>query len=190
MTEPTYLARIYRPVHTRQKLRHDGKLIGCTETCTKMLADAVTFGALHTTELECRELSGEWPPNDKSPGLNLRQVETIAGELRIDFYNKSGEPWARVVQYLGEAENRRVIAQLWAADIGGPAVDHAVLLQALRLYQGRAQVLANDPLRATEEWFEVADIRKAMETFADRHGVPDDLRFGVSRPLPYVAQGA
>jgi hypothetical protein len=190
MTEPTYLARIYRPAHLKQKLRYNGKLIGCTETATAMFADAVTFGGLHTTERECRILSGEWPPSPTSPGLNLGQVEAIAGKLRIDFDNRSGESWADVMRYLGEADNRRVIAQLWAADIGGPAVDHAILLQAIRQYQGRDQLLGNDPLRSAEKWYEVADVRKAMETFADRHGDPARLWFGIGRKLAYVAEGA
>ena len=187
----TTVAAIYRPAHIRQRTRYNGHLIGCTETSLAMYADAVTFGGLITTETECRALSGEWPPDPSSPGLNLSQIDRVAAKLRIDFTNGSGGTWADVAAYLSEDQNRRVIAQIWYAAIGGTAIGHALLLQGIRSYQGRPQLLGNDPMKTVEEWWPPERIQAAMEAFGKRTGMaPGQLRFGYSATLPYQAKEA
>lgn len=182
-------AVIYRPTHIRQRLRYNLKLIGCTETCLAMYADAVTFGGLSTTEKECRELSGEWPPDTASPGLNLTQVDKVAAKLRIPFTNATGRTWEDVEKALSQEGNRRVIAQVWYADLGGTPIGHAILLQGIRQYQGRLQLLGNDPMKTAEQWWDPEDVRKAMQSFGVRTGLPlGQLRFGMSDQLPYMAK--
>lgn len=189
------VAVIYRPDHIRQRLRYGGRLIGCTETCLAMYADAVTFGGLTTSEAECRALSGEVPPDPASPGLNLRQIDQVAAKLRIQFRNATGEAWPDVERYLSTDDNRRIIAQVWYdAMPGGTPIGHALLLQGIRSWQGRIRLFGNDPLRNDAEWWEVADVRRAMEEFGKRTDMPrnDDgdqtLRFGVSDMLPFMAR--
>ena len=193
MAEKRYLARIYRPKQQQQTRRFPagGPLIGCTETSFAMFVDAVTFGGCLVTEDIVRTLSGEEPPNPASPGLNLDQLETVARKLHVEFTNVTGQGWADVERYLGASENRRIVAQLWYADIGGGAIGHAFHLQALRVRNGRRQVLANDPMKKAAAWYDADRVRRAMTTFADRTGVPGDgLRFGLGKRLALVAAGA
>ena len=187
-----YLARIYRPKHIQQKLKVNSKLIGCSDTSLAVYVDAVTFGGCLVTEAQVRALSSEPIPDPKSPGLNIPQLVAVAKKLHVVLADRSGETLADMRRYL--SENRRIVAQLWAADIGGPAVGHAIHIQALRARPGGIagfEFLINDPLKKTAQWIQDDKVFRAMNRFGDMTGVPGKgTRFAVSKKLKYVAYGA
>lgn len=189
----TYPARIYRPRHQRQRTLYNGKLIGCTETSFAMGVDATTFGGCRVTESICRKLSGEWPPDPNSPGLNIPQLVTIARKLHVPFVDASGGDKDAVKAALDA--NQRIVAQIWYARIGGTNIGHALLLQARRRRPGGIEGyewLVNDPMKTAEQWIDQERVIVAMNDFAIRTGVPGDgLRWGLfTNKLPYIADGA
>lgn len=182
-------ARIYRPRHQQQKLKVNGKLYGCSDTSLAMLVDASTFGGCRVTEGIVRSLSSEPKPDPKSPGLNIRQLVEVARKLHVPFVDKSGETLADMKRYLGE--NRRIVAQLWYADIGHGAFGHAIHIQAWRVRPGGiagGEFLINDPLKTKEQWMQDDKVLAGMNHFGDMTGVPGKgTRFGVGRVLPFIA---
>ena len=188
-------ARIYRNAHIQQKLRTtSGALYGCTDSCGAMFADSVTLGGVKITEAGFRKLSPEPQYDPNSPGLNIPQFVYTLGKLRIKAYDKSGETWTDLVDYLGE--DRRVMLQLdlrTLNDCGNSPIGHAVFLQALRkitLANGTREyrILGDNPLCSVSKWYSPATLKAAAERFEDQTGVPGaGIRFAVSRIVPYMA---
>lgn len=63
--------------------------VDCTAWCGAILVDAHTSGAIKTTGAAVRRHSGEVPPDPRSPGLNLPQVDTAVlditnGKVNLD----------------------------------------------------------------------------------------------------------
>lgn len=181
-----YPARIFRAPGQKQKTRFEGKLIGCTETSFAVGCGDTSNNALRVTEVICRKLSGEWPPDPNSPGLNQGQLVKVAEKLHIPYKDGSGHVWQWMIDRLNE--NRRIVAQLWYADIGGGNISHALLLEAYRADKG---ILGMDPITGKRKWYKAADIKKAMTTFAVKTNVSGGgLRFGYFQKCKYVASGA
>lgn len=185
-------ARVYRPVHIQQKLRTPlGVLYGCTDTSTAMFADAVTLGGTRITEAGVRKMSSEPNPDPASPGLNLSQAQAVLSKLRIVSSDKTGHTWGELVDYL-HAE-RRIILQhdMYYLDDktgGRNHVGHAMLLQALRRFDGKWQILGNNPTMTEAHWYSPDALKKAATVFADQTNVPGDgIRFLISRVVPRMA---
>lgn len=172
----------YRPAARRQTLRFAGKLIGCTDTVFAMGVDAATVGALFITEAQVRAMSDEASPDPSSPGLNLGQLDKIAGKLRVEFTPRRGDPWSELVTELDR--NAAVVAQLWYADIGGTPIGHAIYLQ--RVASGRAYGV--DPMKGVYGSWAVNDVLRGMRHFADRAGLSTGLLWGAFRPAPWLAR--
>jgi hypothetical protein len=150
------------------------------------IADA-TMDSVYITEVGVREMSGEWPitAGNKSPGLNQDQLEKVADKLHFRYAKCNGQGWAAVVKAL--REERRIVAQLWYATIGGGNIGHAVLLEALR----GSRILFVDPITAKRGWISATKVRKAMSDLAQIEGLgPDDLFWGKTAPVPLIAGGA
>lgn len=168
---------IYEPAQIVQTLRFGGALIGCTETSAAMLADAVTLGGVHLTEIELRKASGEWPPDPASPGLRQSQVVKALGFYGIYYRNMTGREWDQLVRAVDA--NRKVIAQLHH-DAFAP-VPHAVLLTQRK----GGKMLVHNPLHAKAEWVAESTVRAGMVRLANGAG----LYWGQSRNVPYRALG-
>ena len=191
----TVKARIYRNRHIQQRLRtSSGALYGCTDTCGAMFADSVTLGGVKITEAGFRKLSPEPQYDPHSPGLNIPQFIATLAKLRIAAFDKSGETWGDLVEYLGE--DRRVLLQLdlhTLNDCGSSSIGHAVFLQALRkitLANGKREyrILGDNPLCTGSKWYSPATLKAAAERFGDQTNVPGNgIRFAVSRVVPYMA---
>lgn len=188
-----YPARIFRAPGQKQKTLFQGKLIGCTETAFAVGCGDTTNGALKVTEEIVRHLSGEWPPDPKSPGLNQNQLDKVAAKLHIDYTDASGYTWDYLVARCNE--NRRLVIQLWYADIGGGKIGHAFLMEAIRPIKVKGKTVSSalcmDPITGKRKWYPVTTVRKAMQTFATMTGVSNGgLRFGYFQICKYVAAGA
>lgn len=178
----------YTPPSLRQRLTYQGKLIGCTETSFAMAARAQALGGLKVTELLCRSLSGEWPPDPSSPGLNQDQLEAVARRLHMPYSDGTGGTWADVAQKL--REDRKLVVQLWYADIGGTPIGHALYLDVIRTTRDGVEVGGVDPMVGRRKWYRAADVRRAMETFGRRTGLPaGQVRYGFTREVPLMAVG-
>ena len=185
-------ARVYLPVHIQQKLRTPlGVLYGCTDSSTAMLEDAGKLGGTRISELGVRRLSSEPNPDPASPGLNLSQAQGVLTKLRIASSDKTGYTWAELIDYLHAG--RRVILQhdMYYLDdpTGGRAhVGHAMLLQAARHFDGRWQILGNNPAMGQAHWYSPEALKRAATVFADQTNVPGDgLRYLISRVVPLMA---
>jgi hypothetical protein len=166
-----------RPI--KQELRFNGKLIGCTDTCLAMAANAQARGGLHITEAIVRAESGEQHPDPSSPGLNQMQLERVATRLHFDYSDQSGHSWAA----FGKAVSARrlVIASLWYADIGGTPIGHAVLVNG-RI--GKLYAII-DPMKGKQGTVSPTKLHRAMATFADKANWPaGELIYGVTRVVP------
>ncbi len=177
-------ARIYRPTHIRQRATYAGKLIGCSETSTAMLADAVSMGAVKLTEIQSRSLSSEPHPDPASPGLNIPQCLGILRKLRIvGTFDATGRTWSQFVDDL--QFERRCLVQLYQGVLTGrgKTVPHMVLVQAYR----SIGFLINNPLDAANVWVSPERLRAAMTTYAADTGVPNKgLRYAASKAVPRV----
>lgn len=171
----------YHAKPIKQKLRLNGVLIGCTDTAFAMLVDAATLGGVVVTEAQVRGLSTEAKPDPISPGLNLQQLEGVAARLRIDFESMKGQSWDTLEA--GLRQNRRVVAQLWYADIGGGNIGHAVYLEQLR--GDKARIV--DPIKGAYEFIATARLKAGMKEFALRNGLTTGLYWGRSRPTPWLS---
>lgn len=165
----------------RQALRFAGKLIGCTDTCMAMLANAQALGGMHVTELIVRDLSGEAHPDPDSPGLDQMQLETVGRRLHIEYTDMTGHDWVAFGRAV--SARRLVIASLWYADIGGTPIGHAVLVVGRigRLYA------IYDPMKGTRSTVSPTKLHKAMQTFATKAHRPSGLIYGQSRRVPTIA---
>lgn len=164
----------------------------CTAYCMAMLVNDSTLGGLQSiTGRRIRLLSNEPTPDPASPGLNLQQMKAVAGKLRIPFYLKTGEPWAKLVARVGREGASRAILQvdydIIQAQAPGLACqrtgdfDHALLI--VNVHDGK--VRASDPLcSGTKEYPEMA-IKAAADKFGRDHGmVGGGLYYAVSRVVP------
>lgn len=170
----------YRPKAFKQQLRYDGKLIGCTDTVMAIGVDGSTLGGSTPKEVDIRLLSGEWPADPASPGINLSQCDKVARKLFIPFTNGTGYSWAKMVGYIDTGH--AVLAQLWYSDIGGGNIGHAVYLWD----RDGNEFLGVDPIKGVWQRFRASDVKAGMEHFA--HVVGDGkLRYGVFRSTPLLA---
>ena len=189
MAAKRYPALIYRTAPHRQRMiatggPHKGALIGCTDTSLAMAIMDTTQDGLVIDEETVRALSGEGR-TDESPGLNMAQLDKVCGKLHVVFTDATGQTWSQLVAHSNE--NRRIVAQLWYADIGGSAIGHAVLVEAFR----DKGALIIDPMKGQREWISPAKLRKGMETFGAKTGLAAGrLRFGYLRRCTMVAAGA
>ncbi len=186
----TTKARLYRPAHIQQKLRTpSGSLYGCTDSSFAMFADAVTLGGVKITEAGVRKMSTEPVPDPQSPGLNIPQGIAVMAKLRIAAYDKSGQTWAHVIDYLNE--DRRVVLQVdnyVLNDCGRSHIGHCIFLQAVRKINGVYKILADNPACSTAKWYSPATLKAAAIRFGDQTNVPNDgIRFAVSRIVPRMA---
>lgn len=200
----TTQALVYRPTHHRQTMRAPstppyvaagtaGKLIGCTDTVTGMFADAVTHGGTNIGESGIRKLTGEVPPDPKSPGLNLPQAIAALWKLRIAAADKSGETWADLLRYLDQG--RYIILQhdmhFLGDGCGDNHVGHCMLLQTRRRLasaNGAIRIFGNNPMCPTAKWYVPSKVKEAAEAFGDQTGVPGNgIRFAISRTVPRIA---
>jgi hypothetical protein len=183
-------AHIYRPVHLRQRLTLNGKLIGCTDTTTAMFADAVTIGGCRITEAGVRKLSSEPVPDPASPGLSIPQAIAVLWKLRISAADATGQNFDTLRNHL--RQGRRIILQhdMFYLNDGCASghVGHCMLLQEERTFDGKTQILGDNPMCGTAKWYPVARIKAAAEAFGDQSGVPGDgIRFAISKIIPKIA---
>lgn len=181
----------YRPTHIRQRLTLNGKLYGCTDTVTAILADAATIGGTRITEAGVRKMSSEPVPDPASPGLNIPQAIAVLWKLRILATDKTGETWDDLLHYLDQGRYVMLQHDLYYLGDGGGHVGHNMLLQTRRRLasaNGAMRIFADNPAISTAKWYEPARVRQAAEAFADQTHVPGSgLRFAVSRIVPRIA---
>lgn len=186
-------ARLYRPVHQKQKLRTaSGSLYGCTDTTTAMFADAVTVGAVKITEAGVRKMSSEPIPDPASPGLNIPQAIAVLWKLRIGCADASGQDFDALLRYLNHGSGRRIIFQhdlYYLKDgTGGKHVGHCMLLQAQRVIDGKQMILGNNPMMTGAHWYTIAELKAAGEAFGKQSGVANNgVRFAISKVVPMIA---
>lgn len=182
----TATVTLYKTPSLRQRLVFGGVLIGCTDTSFAMAANAQACGGLAITETIVRSLSGEQNPDPASPGLNQSQLVRVARALHVAYTNASGDDWASLVSRIDAG--RRIVAQLWYADIGGSNIGHAIFIESRRTYRGVAQVGGVDPIKGRRAWYRASDVRHAMEHFGSMGGLPaGGLYYGYTRPVQLVA---
>ena len=168
----------YRPRAKLQRLRFDGVLIGCTDTCFAIGADAATAGGLSVNEAQVRALSNEAHPDPASPGLNLAQLVGVARKLHVGFYNRTGESFAQLDHYLDTCA--AVVAQV--DDPAFAAVPHAIYLHqhVAGTYRGV------NPLDGKWHTWPEHDVQRGMVSFARAH-IPVGVYFGSFRPTPWLS---
>lgn len=171
----------YHAKAIKQTMRFNGVLIGCTDTAFAMCVDAETLGGCRVTERYVRSLSNESHPDPKSPGLNLDQLSQVAQKLRVDFRSRKGANRAALIESLNN--NKRVVAQLWYAGIGGTPIGHAVYVEQVR--DGNARIV--DPIKGKYEWIDQTRLFDAMRTFADKAGLNEGLLWGETRACPWIS---
>jgi hypothetical protein len=138
-------------------------------------------------------MSDEWPikTSNKSPGLNQDQLVAVAKKLHFRYAKCNGQGWTALATAV--RENRRVVAQLWYAGIGGGNIGHAVLIEAFR-DRGNAvgtEALYVDPIPGHRAWIDASKLHKAMSDLAVIEGQGDDeLFWGKTAPGVYIAGGA
>lgn len=172
----------YRPTALKQKLRFEGVLIGCTDTVFAMLVDATTLGGCRVTEAQVRNLSDESHPDPNSPGLNLAQLEVVARKLHVAFKSRKGSNRAELLDSL--SINKRVLAQLWYAGIGGTNIGHAIYIE--RQTAGNMLDIV-DPIKGKRETMPQHRVFEAMETFARKNGLASGLFWGETRATQWMS---
>jgi len=177
---------IYKTPSLKQRVQYNGQLIGCTETSFAMAGNAQACGGIKLNEVLVRSLSDEARPDPDSPGLNQDQLVAVARKLHFPYSKGTGDPFASVLVRLGEG--RRVVAQLWYADIGGTQIGHAIFLESRRTDpQGVKWLGGVDPMKGRREWFRQSDVERGMERFGAMTGLPaGDTRHGYTRIVPLV----
>ena len=115
-----------------------------------------------------------------SPGLNLDQLEQVAQKLRVQFFKVTGGSRARLLTSL--AANKRVVAQLWYAGIGGTPIGHAVYVEKVTGKAPRRMARIVDPMKGVYSTVGFDRLCDAMDTFARKAGVPDGMLWGETRP--------
>lgn len=171
----------YHAAPIQQKLRFQGHLIGCTDTAFAMAVDAATLGGCIVTEALVRKLSNENHPDPESPGLNLGQLEDVADKLHVEFTAMRGNNRAQMAAAL--RNNRRVVAQLWYAGIGGTPIGHAVYVELIT-DSGKARIV--DPMKGRYEYIDQERLFSAMRTFAAKVGV-EGLMYGQTRSTQWLS---
>jgi len=186
----TYPAVIYKTPSLKQRITFQGSLIGCTDTCFAMAGNAQAIGGIKLTEALVRSLSNERFPNPASPGLNQDQLVDVARKLHFPYSKGNGNPFTSVITRI--EEGRRVVAQLWYADIGGSNIGHAIFLESRRKDSTGTWVLGGvDPIKGRREWFKQSQVEHAMEHFGRMNGLGSGGTFhGYTRIVPLLAQGA
>ena len=172
----------YHAKPIKQTLKFNGKLIGCTDTSFAMCVDAATLGGCIVTEKYVRSLSSEAKPDPESPGLNLDQLEGVAQKLRVEFTKVKGGSRANFKVHL--RQNRRIVAQLWYAGIGGTPIGHAVYVESISA-KGMARIV--DPMKGVYSLVPEGRLFDAMETFAKKAGVPKGLLYGATRGTQWLS---
>ena len=182
----TYRAGLYYASAFKQRTTFNGKLIGCTETCFAIGANDSTFGTMRLTEQIVRSLSGEWPPDPNSPGLNQAQLVKVAKTLHLRYASGVGNQWSEMIAAF--RQNRRVVAQLWYSEVGGGNIGHAFLLEELVT---ATTIRAVDPIFGVRKVYAASDIRAGMVLLSDKNNMPSNgLFYGQFGAVPYKAMGA
>ena len=177
---------IYKTPSLKQRIVYNGQLIGCTDTSFAMAGNAQACGGLKLTEALVRSLSNEARPDPVSPGLNQDQLVAVARKLHFPYSKGTGDPFTSVLTRLDEG--RRVVAQLWYADIGGTNIGHAIFLESRRTDPRGVRWLGGvDPIKGRREWFRQSDVERAMEHLGRMYGLPaGDTFHGYTRVVPRV----
>lgn len=184
----TCKATLYKTPSLKQKIAFQGQLIGCTDTCAAMAFNAQALGGLSITEYIVRRLSGELVPDPASPGLNQAQLVRVSKQLHLPYSSGVGGSFETMLTRL--TAGRRIVAQLWYADIGGTNIGHAIFLESrAKRSDGRWYLGGVDPMKGRRDWFLESAVREGMERLGRMNGLANGGTFhGYTRVVPMVAK--
>jgi hypothetical protein len=155
-----------------------------------MAIDRATMGGVLVTGRQVRLASDEPYPDPHSPGLNLRQIDAVAGKWHVDIANRTGAPWSAA---LGMLQNGRGIVLQGDADQlplefngqVGFRGDHAVYINHI---SGDGDLYLMNPLVKTGA-IECPQkyLRAYAEKLARRAGIYPGLFVAMTRITPNLA---
>ena len=160
--------------------------VNCTAYTGAMLINDSVLGGLEGINGRLvRALSSEPTPDPASPGLNVIQIDAVCKRLRVPFYDKTGESWTKLKNYVGrEGASRCILAVYYdVMQEKAPGLvcqrtgsfSHSILV----INVNNGVVHASDPLCAVTKDYPEAVIRAAAIKQAD-----GGLFFGISRTVP------
>lgn len=183
---------IYHPDHQYQLGPGSGPTGGfdCTCYAASMAIDRGTMGGTIVTGRQVRLASDEPYPDPHSPGLNLPQVQAVAGKWHVDLINRGGAPWSSVMGML--KQGRGVVLQgdydqIPAGYSGQLSFrgDHAVYVNHVT---GDGDLYWMDPLRKSGAIEIPASIaRSYAEKLAKKWGIYPGVAVAMTRITPNLA---
>lgn len=183
------MAVLYRPVLQWQGDPKDDDPLGwydCTAFAAAIGVDAVSAGAIRTSGGEVRRLTDEPTLEPKDPGLNLAQVRAACERFGMGYLDRQGRTWDA---FLADVRTRWCVVTVWYPDMGSlmhqrpGAFGHA--MGAMAVSSTGDKTLLYDPLVSDgrPEWASLAQLRKAMEAWGSRTGLPGRVRYLASEAL-------
>ena len=166
--------------------------VSCGAYTSAVIVDAVSLGGCVPTGEQVRALTNEVEPDPRDPGLTIPQLVAALRRFGCRLDDRSGQKWAGVMADL--RADRYLSISTWYEALGPyrsqrpGAFGHQVTVG--RIDATGASVLLFDPLSRvkTGRWIPLPIIRKAMEQWGARTGMPaGQVRYARSRVIPFLA---
>jgi len=154
--------------------------------------DAASLGGVIPTGHQVRALTNEPTPDPNDPGLTISQLIVAVRRYGMVMEDRTGKTWAGVMADL-RAE-RYLSVSVWYTALGtyrsqAGNTDWGHQVTIGRIDELGTSVMLYDPLSKvkTGRWIPLAIVRKAMEQWGARTGMPGKVRYARSQHVPFLA---